>query len=148
MTRANASSFEDRLYAILVDAANRGAPCPLTDDLVEMLGCESNSTPSECMVRLEAAGKVSVRRYRQHRVVTIVATGRFTAEPANPRPHWRDRPMGLAAGALKLIDAAQPGAAATIRALSAHRGVGVPDIVAEVMKAGLQAVRAGDSLEA
>lgn len=129
------------LYSTLCDAASIGAPCPFTDDLVEIMGCESNSTPAESMRRLEMAAMIRVRRYQRHRVVTITASGLSTAEPDKPQPHWRDRPMGMAASALKLADKAMPGASTIIRAESERRGKPVPDMIGEIMRRGLKSIQ-------
>ena len=138
-----ATKFDRRLYVVLCAAADAGLPCPITDDLVDEIGCESNSTPAECLARLEAARMVVVKRYQKHRVVTITATGRSTAEPANPKMHWRDRPLGQAAAALKLIERVQPGAEIAIRGLSEQQGRAAPDLVTEMIRLGWQAMGAG-----
>lgn len=129
------------LYEALCEAAAIGATCPSTDDLVEIMGCESSSTPADSLRRLEMAALIRVRRYQRARVVTITANGLSTAEPDRPQPHWRDRPMGMAASALKLADKAMPGASAIIRAESERRGKPVPDMIGEIMRRGLKSIQ-------
>ena len=125
------------LYVRLREVAREGLPCPSTDDLVELMDCESNSTPAESLRRLEMAALIRVRRYQRHRVVTITETGDTTAEPSNPQPHWRDRPLGAAAGALKLAEIAAPGSSDRIRELATIQRITVPDMIGQVLLRGL-----------
>lgn len=89
-----AQQKEVRLYAELTRCAELGLPCPTADDLACLIGEEDGgaiSTTVLVMQRLEKQGLIHVERYQRSRVVTIMATGKKTAEPKNKAPHWRDR---------------------------------------------------------
>jgi hypothetical protein len=137
---------DQRLYRALCVAAREGDPCPSTDDIQEFLGKESTSTPAASLNRIEQAGLIKVIRYQKGRRVLIVETGQITASPANPRPHWRDRPLGKAAGAVGLAEIAHPGAADLIRALSTEFQLPLDVVVAELMLRGLQSIQRVDQL--
>ena len=85
---------EVALYAELTRCAELGLACPTADACAAIIGEDdggSISTTVLVMHRLEKQGLIHVERYQRSRVVTIIASGKRTAEPANKAPHWRDR---------------------------------------------------------
>jgi len=80
------------VYRAIYIAADRGLPCPRADDLAEIIGGEEGgaiSTTVLIMHRLEHRGLIQTERYQRARVVTIMETGKRTAEPRCKTPHWR-----------------------------------------------------------
>lgn len=85
---------EVAMYAELTRCAELGLPCPRADDFAELLGGEEGgaiSTTVLVMHRLEQQGLIHVERFQRARVVTILASGKRTAEPNCKTPHWRSR---------------------------------------------------------
>lgn len=81
---------EAAVYRALCDAADNGRVCPNVLDLLEIIGCESLSTPSVIVKRLEEKNLIAVVRYQRFRRVQILATGRWTARSPSmhvERPH-------------------------------------------------------------
>jgi len=64
----------------LIDAAESGVRCPTNTEVAKLLGCDLNWSGGEVLRRLEMRGLISVRRFKNSRDVTIVATGARTAE--------------------------------------------------------------------
>lgn len=63
----------------LTAAANSGAACPSNAVLASAAGIASTGAASDQVALLEAMGVITVARGQNHRVVTIVSTGRSTA---------------------------------------------------------------------
>lgn len=77
-------------YQMLVEAADKGLPCPVNMDIEMALGYDSCSMGALTITRLERKGLINVRRYQRFREVQIVETGKWTARhPAmqTDRPH-------------------------------------------------------------
>ncbi|GAM01903.1 hypothetical protein [Sphingomonas parapaucimobilis] len=70
----------EKLFALLNDAAENGLPCPLTRDLAPAIGSRSGSSIDAYLRMLANSGKIALRGFSGGRVVTIVATGKSTAE--------------------------------------------------------------------
>lgn len=77
----------EQTYRILSRAARAGLPCPKNGELAERLGV-TNSTASEWVTRLERAGRITVLRGLNNRVVTLTDTGESTAGEVS-KEHWR-----------------------------------------------------------
>ena len=89
---------EKAVYRALCDAAENDRVCPNVLDLLEIIGCESLSTPSVIVRRLEDKGLITVVRYQRFRRAQIIATGKWTARSPSmhvERPHV---PRGHGAG--------------------------------------------------
>jgi hypothetical protein len=68
-------------------AAEHGERAPSNDTLAGALNAASPSAGADCISRLERAGIITVRRFHNARQITIVATGKSTAEPTCKTPH-------------------------------------------------------------
>lgn len=77
---SRANERMQQCFTILERAANAGVKCPTNADLAELMGYNTIGKPAEWVVRLERAGLIEVERRNTGRVVTIVATGKKTAE--------------------------------------------------------------------
>lgn len=60
--------------------------CPSNGEIAGLLHMEGVHTASKSILRLEARGAITVKRYRSSRVVTIVSTGQSTASALPPSP--------------------------------------------------------------
>lgn len=83
--------WEMMVYRALNDAAEAGVKCPTCDDLADLIDTNSVASTVNVVKRLERRGLIQVQRYQRERRVTIMATGKKTAEVRAPVPHWRDR---------------------------------------------------------
>ena len=92
--RVRGLARERALLKILTEAAAKGEPCPTNPELAEMLDLDSIASPVRLMQSMERQGLIAVERSKHARRVTIVASGRQTAPPSSPTPHWRDRHAG------------------------------------------------------
>ncbi|VWX56698.1 hypothetical protein [Sphingorhabdus sp. 109] len=70
---------EQRMLDMLTAAADAGQVCPTNDALCATLGMNSVGAPPQIMNKLVARGLIKVERFKQSRIVTIVATGKTTA---------------------------------------------------------------------
>jgi|GEM_PF-6293801 len=70
---------EQRMLDILTAAAEAGQVCPTNDALCGELGMNSVGAPPQIMNKLVAQGLITIERFKQSRIVTIVATGKSTA---------------------------------------------------------------------
>lgn len=131
---------ERLIYRALVKAANAGKPCPTADDLQELIGCHSNSTPSEVMRRLEKRGLIKREIYQRGRRVTIVATGKMTRACVNTAPHWRDRPRDVPRPSPTTIQQRKPDTAAEIFREAQRRGKAPQDFLADLVWIGWQSL--------
>ena len=91
------SVSEREILKALTRAADAGAPCPMNAVLDARIGASSASTSATIVKRLEGWGLIRVERWQRERRVTIVATGRATAQVRTRAPHWRDRPRNIPA---------------------------------------------------
>ncbi|WP_285020260.1 hypothetical protein [Novosphingobium sp. fls2-241-R2A-195] len=89
-TRAEIIADDDRIFAILVDCAETGKPCPSNEVLAATLGFETAFAGTTALRRLAKRGLILIERYSRNRIVTIVETGKRTAGDVG-KPHWRDR---------------------------------------------------------
>lgn len=96
MTAPRQLSWNERtILAALTRAADAGATCPKNEDLDELIHCSSSSAASAIVKRLENWGLIRVERWQKERRVTIVETGKSTAEVRNKAVHWRHRPATI-----------------------------------------------------
>lgn len=72
-------------------AAQRGVPAPSNEELLELSGHSSYSTPHKVLRRLERLGLLVSRGFQRGRQLTILASGKSTAAPRCRSPHWRHR---------------------------------------------------------
>lgn len=91
------SHSEREILAALTRAAEQGTACPMNAELDARIGANSASTSATIVKRLEGWGLIRVERWQRERRVTIVATGKATAEVRTRAPHWRDRPRNIPA---------------------------------------------------
>lgn len=89
--------WEMMVYRALRDAADAAAPCPTCDELCDLIGCDSSSTPVRIIHQLEARGLIRVKRYQRARQVFVVATGKWTRAPASTSEPWRETAVTLSA---------------------------------------------------
>jgi hypothetical protein len=89
-TQYDRDTAKEAIFQRIDQAAQLGEICPTADELAEVAGVESVSTTVALMHMLEDEGRIEVARFQKSRQVTIVATGRRTAEPTNTTPHWRE----------------------------------------------------------
>jgi hypothetical protein len=80
------------IYAEVVRCAEEQCEMSKADDLVEMLGASSVSTTVGILQRLERKGLIRIRRFQRSRQVYVVELDKWTREPSNTVPHWRDVP--------------------------------------------------------
>jgi DNA-binding MarR family transcriptional regulator len=125
----------------LIRAANAGQPCPKADDLQELLGCYSNSTPTEVIRRLEKRGLIKVERYQRGRRVTIVSTGKMTRACVNTAPHWRDRPRDVPTPSAVSLQQRRPDTAAQIFAEARKLGKAPQEFLADLVWVGWRETR-------
>ena len=75
------------VFRALVRAAERGDPCPTNRALAEMTGEDHEVAASVIVLRLEADGKIAIRRISSsRRQITIVSTGKTTLPTGKPPP--------------------------------------------------------------
>ncbi|WP_225205060.1 hypothetical protein [Novosphingobium huizhouense] len=86
----SAATAVDRVFALLVHAAEAHAPCPKNDEICGAIGASSTATAARMLDRLQAEGRIEVQRGNCNRVVTICATGKRTAGTVEEL-HWRLR---------------------------------------------------------
>lgn len=86
------SEWEAKILARIEEAAEKGEPAPLAEDLAEICGCSAISTTVRLVHRLDQRGLIKVEVYQRGRRITVVATGKSTAPVRNQAPHWRVRP--------------------------------------------------------
>lgn len=84
------------IYAALFDAAERGLPCPVSDDLNDLTDRSSTSASSTIMRRLAERKGLIVRDISNQRFrrVQIVATGKWTAPSEDMRSIGNHMPRG------------------------------------------------------
>ena len=80
---------DQRMLDLLTAAAEAGDACPTNDQLCGEMGMGSIGAPPQVMNRLVARGMITVERFSQSRVVTIVASGKATAG-ARGEPHFSE----------------------------------------------------------
>lgn len=74
----------DRLYCILVEAAEAGERCPTNEQLSYDLGYSSINKSAALIRELEGKGWITARKTSGGMVVTITETGKSTAEVISP----------------------------------------------------------------
>jgi hypothetical protein len=126
------------IYAEVVRCAVEEITMTGQDDLSSLLGGSSVSTTVSIMHRLERKGLIRVKRYQRSRHVYVVEMDRWTAEPVNKSPHWRDvpRPTNLPTVALPTIAMRRPDQAAAIQTEIRRRGAMPADFIAELVHIG------------
>jgi hypothetical protein len=81
------------LYWAHVRASEEGVPALIGEEVAELLGCANGGgTMNGIEQRMERNGWIRVDRFQRWRRVTIMATGKSTADVGTPAPHWRTRP--------------------------------------------------------
>lgn len=137
MTSYRGTLTEQRLYDALVPIAAAGLPCPSNEELAELLGV-SISAPPGVLTRLEHKGLIQVERYQRSRVVTIVATGARTQQPASTAVHWRDRPAGVPAPSITTVRSHRPELIDHIAERAAASGTSIADLLCDLVWIGWQ----------
>lgn len=77
------------LYRALYRVAQRGDPCPTTDQLMQLCGASSNSTVIHHLTMLERRGMIRIARFPRSREVTVMAIGKTTRPCTNRSKHPR-----------------------------------------------------------
>jgi DNA-binding MarR family transcriptional regulator len=130
------SRSEELILGALVSAAEASAPCPIADDLAELIGSQSVSTTVGIMHRLESKGLIRVERYQRTRRVMIVATGKATREPKNKAMHWRKRPASMPAPSLSVVRTRSPDVAQVLASAARREDRGLADFLADLVWEG------------
>jgi hypothetical protein len=94
------------VYAMLCRAADSGSMCPTNLEIRTRFGLRSGAAAVRLVRVLEQRGLISVQRFHMSRVVTIIQSGRSTAEPATQTRHWRQREKTDAEAVREMIKAA------------------------------------------
>ena len=76
-----------RMLNLLEEAAEAGKACPTNDQLCEAMGMNSIGDPPGVMNALAKAGVIRIERFKQSRIITIVASGKATAGQRGD-PHY------------------------------------------------------------
>lgn len=81
------------IYRALSDAAERGEMCPTSAALCAMAGLQSTGSIPKALEIMQRDGHITYESGAHARRVTIVATGKSTAQPPAScmRPHWNAR---------------------------------------------------------
>ena len=78
---------ERRMLEILTAVADAGDVCPTNEQLCGQMGMQSIGEPPAIMNRLAKRKLVRVERFKQSRIVTIIATGKATGgKRGDPHP--------------------------------------------------------------
>lgn len=115
------------IYAAIFDAAERGAPCPIGDDLNDLTERSSASASSSIIKRL-AERKGLIRRdisNQRFRRVQVIATGKWTAASEEMRTTGNHMPRGThdPKPLLKAIADARDAAEATDEVVDTLKGL-------------------------
>lgn len=144
MTRATllgALNEQERLtLELITEAAHAGRPAPTADDIQEHTGCNSISSTVSLVQRLERRGLIAVERYQRARRMTVLATGKRTAEVINRTPHWRNlaRPRSAPSVAISYVRQRRPDLGREIIVAARREGLSVQDFIGELVWLGWQ----------
>lgn len=69
------------IFRMLIDAAEAGRPCPSNADIAAETGGDARSYGTHALQQLEQLGLIRVHRSHNTRIVTIVSSGKATADP-------------------------------------------------------------------
>ena len=95
--KAFESAAEMAVVERIREAARTAAPAPTTDEIAELLGCESLSTPVAVLRRLQLRGFFVFESYQKGRRFWL-PDGRSTAPASCSSPPWRWRDQEAANG--------------------------------------------------
>ena len=137
-----AEQAETIAYQAVFAAAEAGAPCPSADDLAEALGFRSVSGTVDVLHRLERRGLIKVDRYQRGRQVTIVSTGKKTAEPSCRVSHWRIARPPVPTPPIAMIRERKPDVARDIEMAARRDGRALQDYLGDLVFAGWSAIQA------
>ena len=70
----------EQAYNALVDAAERGLPCPTNEEIQDLTGFKTSAASQQLLRRLESDGRIRLNGERRSRSVTIIATGKTTGQ--------------------------------------------------------------------
>jgi SOS-response transcriptional repressor LexA len=126
--------------ALIERAADQGQRAPTCDEIQELIGCESSSTPAMLVKYLERKGLIRVERYQRERQITIIATGRATAPVKTKAIHWRQRrrPASLPSVSITYVQTRKPELARQIMVAAHREGLSLSDMLLELIWAGWQ----------
>lgn len=148
--------WEAMVYRELSRAADENRTCPTVTDLCVLLDCSPGGTTAGIIKRLERRGLIKVDRYQRERRVTIVATGKSTAEVRTPAPHWRTRPRpaSMPSVAPTYLTAKRASMGSALVSAAQQEGMSVQEFIAELAwtgwlqrEAAIQQVISGNQLE-
>lgn len=132
--------WEAMVYRELHRAAEAGQPCASNADLGDTIGSinSTGSTVAGIVKRLEMRGLITVERYQRERRVTIVATGKSTAEVRTPAPHWRTRPRPASMPSVSptYLTAKRASMGTALVMAAQQEGMTVQEFIAELAWAG------------
>lgn len=136
--------FEDpwhqMAYKAFNQAAEDGVKTPTGEDLRQLLGCSALSTTVKVTKDIEKSGAIQVERYQRERRVTIVATGKSTAQVKTPAPHWRTRPRPSSMPSISptYLETRRAKMGDLFVKAAREEGLSVQDFIAELVWAGWQ----------
>lgn len=73
------------LYDMIVEAAEKGAPCPSNAAICGMFGLKSVASPPHMLQTLQTMKKIKIVRQQTSRIVTVLATGKMTTPHSSAR---------------------------------------------------------------
>ena len=138
--KAALTEWERKTLSLIAEAAQTGRRAPTADDIQEHTGCNSISTTVNIVQSLEKRGLISVERFQRSRRITILETGKRTAEVINETPHWRSgaRPRSTPSVPISWVQARKPDLARQMIVAARHEGMSVQDFLGALVWAGWQ----------
>jgi hypothetical protein len=135
------TEMERETLALITEATEAGRQAPTADDIQERTGCNSISTTVNLVRRLERRGLIMVERFQRTRRITVMETGKRTADVGNETPHWRSapRPRGVPAVAISYVQQRKPDLAREMIVAARREGLSVQDFLGELVWAGWKA---------
>jgi len=132
--------WENMVYRALCRAAEADERCPTSIEIATMLDCSPGGTATGIVARLERRGLIQVERYQRERRVTIVATGKSTAQVRTPAPHWRTRPRPASMPSVSptYLTAKRASMGAELVMAAQQEGMTVQEFIAELAWTGWQ----------
>lgn len=128
------SSWEQIVFDAIVSAANADRRAPTCDELCEATGCRAVATTVNIVRRLEVHhGLIQVERFQRERRITIMETGKQTAEVRTPATHWRHRPRNVPAPSIAVLRLKKPDVAKELMVAARHEGRDLQDYLSDLV---------------
>jgi hypothetical protein len=126
------------IYAEVVRCACEQREMATCDDLSDLLGGSAVSTTVGILQRLERKGVIRIKRFQRSRQVYVVELDKWTREPSNTVPHWRDipRPTNLPTVSIHTYAQRRQDEAMLIQTEARKLGKMPADFIADLIHAG------------